>query len=163
VEVEESQLKYWASPFALASVWRRGEWKKHGTLVQLTELTGAWRGQECGCTTCSWMVYRYPARTFTSTQLTLVVYFLHVWYILNMETELVMGCLNPRWFSSINTYDSHTSYNSFHEPTNASSFSPPLLPYYQDYFIPNVGVHLRPREQVSRIIVLNDPAPKKGE
>jgi hypothetical protein len=42
-----------------------------------------------------------------------------------METELVMGCLNPRWFSSINTYDSHTNYNSFHEPTNASSFSPP--------------------------------------
>jgi hypothetical protein len=63
-----------------------------------------------------------------------------------METELVMGCLNPRWFSSINTYDSHTNYNSFHEPTNASSFSPPLLPHYQDYFIPHVGVHLRPRE-----------------
>jgi hypothetical protein len=38
-----------------------------------------------------------------------------------------------------------------------------LLLRRQAYFIPIVGVHLRPGEQVSGTVVLSDPAPGEGE
>jgi hypothetical protein len=84
--------------------------------------------------------------------------------------------LNPSRFSSTNTCDCHITSNSIHEPTNAPRFSPPSLLCHQDYFIPIIGVHLRPGEQVSgphvhlrpskqvfETVVFSDLAPRQGE
>jgi hypothetical protein len=46
VEVEESLLIRWVTLYALASVWRRGEWEKHTcVLAHLAGLGRAWRGE----------------------------------------------------------------------------------------------------------------------
>jgi hypothetical protein len=54
------------------------------------------------------------------------LFVLRVQYIFNMETELVMRCLKPRWFSSINTYDRHANQNQSRTTHNASRFLPLL-------------------------------------
>jgi hypothetical protein len=40
---------------------------------------------------------------------------------------------------------------------------PPSLLHRQGYFILFINVHLRPGEQISETIVLNDPAPREGK
>jgi hypothetical protein len=46
VEVEESLLKMWVTPYALARVWSRGEIEKHMcVLIRLASLGWAKRGE----------------------------------------------------------------------------------------------------------------------
>jgi hypothetical protein len=58
---------------------------------------------------------------------------------------------------------SQNEYNKQPHTTNTSSLLPPPLMRRQDYFTPFVDVHLRSGEQVSRTIILNDPAPGDDE
>jgi hypothetical protein len=46
VEVEGNLLIRWVALYALASVWRKGEWEKHTcVLACLTRPGGAWHGE----------------------------------------------------------------------------------------------------------------------
>jgi hypothetical protein len=75
-----------------------------------------------------------------------------------------MGRCNPRQVFFIKTCSRHgTSNNEQTQVTNASSVSPPPLLRRQGYFVPLIDVHLRSGEQVSRTVVLSDPAPGEGE
>jgi hypothetical protein len=52
---------------------------------------------------------------------------------------------------------------SSHEKYQHIYVSPLLLLHYRGYFIPFIDVQLRSGEQVSRSIVLSDPALEEGE
>jgi hypothetical protein len=56
----------------------------------------------------------------------------------------------------------HTNHNSSHETTNVSRFLPHPLLCCQNLFILIIDVHLRAGEQISKNIVLSDPAPSEG-
>jgi hypothetical protein len=73
-----------------------------------------------------------------------------------------MGRCNSRRVSPVNTYDRHwTSNHEQSQVANASRVSPPSLLRHQDYFISFINVHLWLGEQVSEIIVFNNPTPKE--
>jgi hypothetical protein len=59
-------------------------------------------------------------------------------------------------------YDRHANKNNPTTPTHLG-FCLFHLMRCQAYFIPIVGVHLQLGEQVSGIVVLNNPAPGDGE
>jgi hypothetical protein len=57
-----------------------------------------------------------------------------------------------------------TEIGIYQQPRNHQHiYVSPLLLRHRGYFIPFIDVHLRSGEQVSRIVVLSDPAPGEDE
>jgi hypothetical protein len=69
-----------------------------------------------------------------------------------------MGHKNPSQVLPIYTCGRHENSN-----IENTKVSPLLLLRRQGYFILFVDVHLQSGEQVSRTIILSDPAPKEGK